>query len=108
MIDPPGFALESFDPIGGFRKRYRVSGGMIPFNGNTFPAPFKQGAPVDASGVTPGGDAFSGIEEYKALLLEREIDQVARHLVSQLLVYATGAENFSGRTTSGSPIQVYR
>ena len=23
-IDPPGFALESFDPIGGFRERYRT------------------------------------------------------------------------------------
>ena len=91
-IDPPGFALESFDPIGGFRERYRVSGGMMTFDGNTYPAPYQQGAPVDASGVTPAGDAFSDIEEYKALLLDREIDQVARHLVSQLLVYATGAE----------------
>ena len=91
-IDPPGFALESFDPIGGFRTRYRVPGGMMTFGGNTSPAPYKQGAPVDASGVTPGGDAFSDIEEYKALLLDREIEQVARHLASQLIVFATGAE----------------
>ena len=27
VIDPPGFALESFDPIGGFRTSYRASGG---------------------------------------------------------------------------------
>jgi len=42
--------------------------------------------------VIPDGHAFSGIEEYKQLLLSREIDQVARHVASQLLVYATGAE----------------
>ena len=91
-IDPPGFALEAFDPIGGFRTNYRVSGGMMTFGDFTLPAPYTQGAPVDATGVTPGGDAFSDIEEYKALLLNREIEQVARHLTSQLIVYATGAE----------------
>ena len=47
---------------------------------------------MDASGVTPDGDAFTGIEEYKQLLLKTEVDQVARHLVSSLLTYATGAE----------------
>ena len=62
------------------------------FDGFTIPASYTQGAPVDASGVTPGGDAFSDIEEYKAVLLNREIDQVARHLTSQLIVYATGSE----------------
>ena len=73
-IDPPGFALESFDPIGGFRTRYRVSGGEITFGGFTVPAPFADGAPVDASGVTPADDAFSGIDDYKRLLLSQEID----------------------------------
>ena len=29
-IDPPGFALESFDVIGGFRERYRSVGVMLP------------------------------------------------------------------------------
>ena len=42
--------------------------------------------------MTPEGAAFAGIEEYKQILLEHEVDQVARHVVSQLLVYATGAE----------------
>ncbi len=87
-IDPPGFALESFDPIGGFRTRYRST----PPNGGVFSKIFSgKGPRVDASGVMAGGKAFSGIAEYKELLLERE-DQVARHLISRLLVYATGAE----------------
>ena len=91
-IDPPGFALESFDPIGGFRTRYRVSGGEVEPGGATYPAPYRQGPAVDPSGVTPAGERFSSIEEYKVLLLRRELDQVARHLASQLLVFATGAE----------------
>ncbi|HCR00543.1 MAG TPA: hypothetical protein DIU48_14050, partial [Acidobacteria bacterium] len=90
-IDPPGFALEAFDPIGGFRTHYRVSGGMVNFNGFDVPSPYTEGPPVDTSGVTPTGDAFSGIAEYKQLL-GREVDQVARHLASQLLVFSTGAE----------------
>ena len=91
-IDPPGFAMESFDPIGGFRTKYRVSQGeAIAANGRRRTA-YGEGAPVDASGITPDGDPFTSIREYKALLLDREIDQVARHLTSQLIVYATGAE----------------
>ncbi len=92
VIDPPGFALESFDPIGGYRTRYRMTGGEMRFGAFTVPAPFSEGAPVDSSGITPEGSAFSGIEDYKRLLLGQGIDQVARHLASQMLVFATGAE----------------
>jgi hypothetical protein len=93
-IDPPGFALEAFDPIGGFRTRYRISGGpdIDTGGGFTVPAPYAEGPPVDASGVTPGGDPFAGIEGYKQLLLDQEVDQVARHIVSSLFAFATGAE----------------
>jgi hypothetical protein len=91
-IDPPGFALESFDPIGGFRTRYRIPGGEVEVAGVKYPAPYREGPAVDSSGTTPQGNAFSGIEEYKRLLLEHDIDQVARNVISQLLVYATGAE----------------
>ena len=92
VIDPPGFALESFDPIGGFRTHYRISRGDSEARRVRFAPRYQEGPPVDASGVTPEGDAFSGIEEYKQLLLQRDVEQVARHVVSQLLVYATGAE----------------
>ena len=54
--------------------------------------PYTEGPAVDPSGVTPGGDAFAGIEEYKALMLRNDLGQVARHLASQFLVFATGAE----------------
>ena len=91
IIDPPGFALESFDPIGGFRTRYRVSEGNLDpgFEGL---ASYTDGPPVDASGVTPAGDAFADIDEYKQLLLQQALDQVARHLATTMFVFSTGAE----------------
>ena len=91
VIDPPGFALESFDPIGGFRTNYRISRGESEARSGDARR-YQEGPSVDAGGVTPDGAAFAGIEEYKQILLEHEVDQVARHVVSQLLVYATGAE----------------
>ena len=93
-IDPPGFALEAFDPTGGYRSRYRSSGEGDTPAGTLYGRPileYKDGPPVDAGGVTPDGKSFSGIAEYKRLLLGEE-DQVARHFISQLVVYATGTE----------------
>ncbi len=92
VIDPPGLALESFDPIGGFRTTYRASGDEVEVNGDRYPGPYKQGLPVDPSGVTPEGVAFSGFAQYQRFLLDQKLDLVARHVVSELLVLATGAE----------------
>ena len=83
-IDPPGFALESFDPIGAFRTAYRIPGE----EGVGY---YREGPPVDVTGTTPQGQLFAGIEEYKKLLYDNEIDQVARHVASQLIAFATGA-----------------
>ena len=92
-IDPPGLAMESFDPIGGFRKVYRASGEeFLGPDGQTYPGPYRPGLPVDASGVTPEGEAFAGFEEYREFLVREKLEDVARHFVSQLVVLATGAE----------------
>ncbi|MGB0578520.1 MAG: DUF1592 domain-containing protein [Limisphaerales bacterium] len=91
-IDPPGFALESFDPIGGFRTRYR-STGKGDFSGHKLRGrmvyEYRLGRKVDSTGQTVDGKKFAGIREYKRLLLSHEED-VARNLVSNLLVYSTG------------------
>src|SRR5262249_25809279 len=76
-IDPPGFALESFDVIGGWRENYRTSG-----NGETVTVdgrrmPYLKGPKVDAAGVLADGRRFRNIEEFKQLLL-RDKDQLAR------------------------------
>ena len=98
-IDPPGFALESFDPIGGFRTNYREANPFVVLDGVEYSAGYRDGLLVDITGTTPQGDTFSGIEDYKRLLLENDVDQVARNMVSQLLVYATGAQvDFADRS----------
>ncbi len=62
-IDPPGFALEAFDPIGGLRSRYRSSGkGEEPPEKGRHPwrVTYKLGPNVDASGVLVDGRTFDG------------------------------------------------
>ncbi|XOV69992.1 MAG: DUF1592 domain-containing protein [Verrucomicrobiota bacterium] len=82
-IDPPGFALESFDVTGAWRDHYRVlredSRRVI------------KGPPVDSTGVLPDGRRFENIDDYKLLLLNDK-DQLARNLTEKLLSYATGAK----------------
>ena len=93
-IDPPGFALESFDPIGGYRDFYRAStrtqAGIVQLPGYTGRA-FYRGPDVEKGGVTHDGKTFTTIEDYKRLLLA-DPDQIARNLAEKLLTYATGAE----------------
>ena len=90
-IDPPGFALESFDPIGGYRTHYRASGGEQTFGGFTTKLPPKQGPRVDPSGTTTDGKEFSGIDEFKQHLMTHK-KQIARNFISQMIVYSTGGE----------------
>ena len=89
-IDPPGFALESFDVIGGWREYYRSVGKGEPavVDGRTMR--YKKGPDVDAADVLPDGSKFKNVDEYKQLLL-KDKDQLARALAEKLLYYATGA-----------------
>jgi hypothetical protein len=100
-IDPPGFALESFDVMGGWRDRYRgVSEDKPAEKGlgkNGQPFAFHYGLPVDATGELPDGRPFRDIREFKRLLRGEETT-VARNLARQLVVYATSAPvRFSDR-----------
>ena len=96
-IDPPGFALENFDVLGGWRERYRVSKGGKGIDRVKLANHPKDNyhvylaRPVEAHGKTAGGQAFQNIDEYKRILLE-DPDQIARNLARQLLVYGTGAD----------------
>jgi hypothetical protein len=89
-IDPPGFALENFDVIGGYRERYRSIGEGDPAMVDGRRMRYRNGPPVEAADVLADGRTFQNIDEFKKLLLEDE-DQLARALAEKLLTYATGA-----------------
>lgn len=92
-IDPPGFALESFDVFGGWRERYRALGDGPKVTGwgkNGQPFTFHAAQPVDPTGTLPDGRAFKDVRELKHLLSSDE-RQIARNLVRQLVTYSTGA-----------------
>ena len=94
-IDPPGFALESFDPIGGFRDQYRAVGA---FSEILQYAPYQLGLPVDASGITSDGASFRGFADYQQVLLDNEMDAISYNLADQLITFSTGAQvEFSDR-----------
>jgi hypothetical protein len=100
-MDPPGFALESFDVMGGSRDRYRAVSEKVPpargfgMNGQAFA--FHYALPVDSAGALPDGRPFQDVRELKRLLVQDE-RPIARNLARQLTVFATGAPvRFSDR-----------
>jgi hypothetical protein len=70
-IDPPGFALENYDPIGGWRDQY--------------PDKLK----VDSSGRFPGGKSFASNAEFRKLVVAQD-GTFTRCLTKKMLTYAIG------------------
>ena len=93
-FDPVGFALESFDVAGGWRDRYRSLGDegerVKGFGKNGHPFKFRLAKPIDCAGELEDERRFSDVTEMKKLLLSDE-RAIARNLVHQFVVYATGA-----------------
>lgn len=71
-IDPLGFGLEGFDPIGRWRTTIN-------------------GQPIDDGGKLPSGEQFRGPAELKQVILKKKQDFV-RNLTRKLLGYALGRE----------------
>jgi Protein of unknown function (DUF1592)/Protein of unknown function (DUF1588)/Protein of unknown function (DUF1587)/Protein of unknown function (DUF1595)/Protein of unknown function (DUF1585)/Planctomycete cytochrome C len=94
-IDPPGFALESFDVIGGWRENYRSVGKGDPVTVDGRRMRYLKGPAVDPGDVLPDGQRFRDIDEYKQLLL-KDKDQLARALAEKLLAYGTGGRPAPG------------
>jgi len=93
-IDPPGFALECFDPVGTFRSRYRISKGVkrtADVGLRFLHKDYKPGQQVDCSGQSGDGFTFTDIRDFKQHLMKSN-EQVGRNLVSLLITFATGAE----------------
>jgi hypothetical protein len=100
-IDPPGFALEMFDVIGGQRIRYRSIGeGDAPSRGSIDPfinLSFKLGKPVDSTGNLADGRTFQDVVEFQTLVAA-DSGRVLLNLAQRLTVYSTGRDaTFSDR-----------
>ncbi|MEM9481086.1 MAG: DUF1592 domain-containing protein [Verrucomicrobiota bacterium] len=81
-IDPPGFALESYDPVGRWRSAYATT---------------KNAIKVDPSGVTPDGQPFADIGDWKNVYAAKP-EKLATNFTRQFLTYSTGAKpHFSDR-----------
>ncbi|MFT5856225.1 MAG: hypothetical protein ACI8XO_003478, partial [Verrucomicrobiales bacterium] len=78
-IDPLGFSLEAFDPVGRWRTSYPK-----PKNRKT------PGPKIDATGEFSSGEKYENFHEFKQILLTKRQDTFRRHLVTQVLSYATG------------------
>ena len=97
-IDPPGFALENYDVIGGWRDKYRVVVSDRKFAVNNRFGPLGKylaayqyglGLPVDSGDTLPDGRSFKTIEDFKKLILA-DPEQIARSITEKLMVYSTG------------------
>jgi hypothetical protein len=84
-IDPLGFSLEAFDPIGRWRASYpKLKNGKAP-------------APkVDVSGEFPSGEIYEDFAGFKKIIRETRLDLFARHLIRQMLSYASGRRMGAG------------
>src|SRR3954447_1368220 len=70
IMDPLGFALENYDPIGRWRTE-------------------DAGAPVDSTGALPNGAKFQGMAGLRDMLLH-ERDRFSATVTERLLAYALG------------------
>ncbi|EDY18789.1 Protein of unknown function DUF1588 [Chthoniobacter flavus Ellin428] len=78
-IDPLGFSLESFDPIGRWRAAY--------------PKPKQKDVPapkVDASGEFTSGEIYEDFAGFKKVICATREDLFIRHLITEVLSYSTG------------------
>jgi mono/diheme cytochrome c family protein len=70
MMDPLGFAMENYDPLGQWRTT-------------------DEGLPVDATGAMPDGAKFDGVSGLRQALLARP-DVFIETLTDKLMIYALG------------------
>jgi len=96
-IDPPGFALENYDVIGGWRERYRVvaerkdwvNNRVGPLAKYLAAYQYGEGSSIEIGDTMPDGHTFTSIDEFKKLLLANP-EQIARCITEKLVTYATG------------------
>ena len=97
-IDPPGFALESYDVAGGWQTNYRSLGRQFKSPPDLKRVQWRVGPPVDASGVTANGRTFADLREFKQKVLLADPEAFTLALTRKLAAYGSGrAMGFSDR-----------
>lgn len=86
-IDPVGFVLENFDPVGRWRNHYPVYEKAK--KGRKQTVVVKNGLAVDATGVMPDGTTLKNVSDLKSWLLKHP-ETFACCLGEKLMTYATG------------------
>ena len=93
-IDPPGFALESYDVTGRWRSNYRVipesAVDKVVKNAGSDVRHYEQGAAVESHYALADGRSFDDVDDFKRLMMS-ETRQLARSMVEKLITYLTGA-----------------
>jgi hypothetical protein len=76
-IDPLGFSLEAFDPVGRWRT--------------TYPKPKAGSAPkIDTTGEFASGEKYKDFAGFRDILHAKREEQFTRHLIRQFLAHGTG------------------
>ena len=91
-IDPLGFGLETFDPIGRWRDTYAKPKDPTSRTRDDEPKP-KDEAPapkVDPTGEFGSGETYADFHDFKRILVARRTDAFTRHLIKEFLSYAAG------------------
>ncbi len=103
-IDPPGFALEAFDPIGRYRDFYRTTEtgqkltaaeGRAFFGAHYGQVKYLKGPAVDTQSKLPSGEEVPDIRAYKTALASRP-ELLARNLARKLITFATSVSAEAG------------
>jgi len=94
QLDPPGFALESFDVTGRWREHYRAlpesaKDKIVNIPGSDLRY-YVDGPVVDPAYVLADGRPFRDVDEYKALIL-RDPASLAHALTEKFITHLTGA-----------------
>lgn len=77
-IDPLGFSLEAFDPVGRWRKTYPK------------PKNAKDAPKIDTTGEFPSGETYADFAGFRKIIYDTRADHFTRHLIRQFLTYTTG------------------
>lgn len=77
-IDPPGFALENYDPAGRYREVYA-----------SVDKKKGSGIKVDSSYDTAAGEHFSNVKEFRRILCSKP-EKLAKNVAEKLIIVGTG------------------